>query len=807
MKIDPEDPRLTAHALGELDPIEADDFEKILQDCPEAQSEVDAIRDTITTIKEEFDGAPKKKLSEEQKQILFSNEEDVIVDPGPGTFSKVNRWLGVTAAAACFVGMGIVGLRSVKQQLQEDSDESNRLAYSRAVESPGSVPLDLNKESKESSTKKLDLITKVDKGRSIAGKKYLAEATKVKEESKFEQTDQVEKERVLSPKIASSQSADQSANGPLPSTFGRSAGDAARFQNADPFAATEALTEAEDNVVDLASLKDERQRNFKISGAKKLRAQTIASSAKSPLDLDLGGKSLSLKRGALNNSKEKDGWDKAQFRDKELEEINREQYQVYHDTPFFPAIERPLSTFAIDVDTASYSNVRRYIGRRGQLPPADAVRVEEMINYFDYDYPYSGDEHPFSVHLETSSVPWKAGHRLVRIGLKAKDMKLDKRPASNLVFLIDCSGSMGNEEKLPLLKKSLVSLVENLTEDDRIGIVTYAGGAGVELDPLHGDQKDKIIEVINGLRSGGSTNGEGGIRVAYDLASKNYIEGGTNRVIIATDGDFNVGISNSNKLIELVKGRADKDKISLTALGFGEGNIKDARLEQIANNGNGEYYYIDSIKEGRRVLVDKMSSTLVTVAKDVKIQVDFNPRKVKSYRLIGYANRRMKAEEFRDDAKDAGEIGAGHAVTALYEIVPAGSTSDEGDVAVKSKYRKPAKKAERSDIVESEELLTVFLRYKGPEADIKDEAVEFSVPLTDSGKGWEDSSKDFRFASSVAGFGMLLRNSKFGGQVNYDLLLEIASEGIGKDKNGLRKEFVDLVKKAKSIAEAKSTSE
>ena len=251
----------------------------------------------------------------------------------------------------------------------------------------------------------------------------------------------------------------------------------------------------------------------------------------------------------------------------------------------------------------------------------------------------------------------------------------------------------------------------------------------------------------------------------------------------------------------------DRDKIFLTALGFGEGNIKDARLEQIANNGNGEYYYIDSIKEGRRVLVDKMSSTLVTVAKDVKIQVDFNPRKVKSYRLIGYANRRMKAEEFRDDAKDAGEIGAGHAVTALYEIVPAGSTSDEEDVAVKSKYRKPAKKAERSDIVESEELLTVFLRYKGPEADIKDEAVEFSVPLTDSGKGWENSSKDFRFASSVAGFGMLLRNSKFGGQVNYDLLLEIASEGIGKDKNGLRKEFVELVKKAKSIAQAESNSE
>ncbi|MDG1854010.1 MAG: von Willebrand factor type A domain-containing protein [Verrucomicrobiales bacterium] len=780
MKINSEDPRLTAYALGELDPSEVDDFEKILEECPEAKSEVDAIRGTIKTIKEEFAEAPKKKLSKEQKQILFSNEEDVILDPGPGTFSKVNRWLGVTAAAACFVGMGIVGLRSVKQELQENSDGESQPVYTRAVDPTGPVPLDSKEDSKKGSIKESDL--------------YFAEVTeeaKVKEESIFEQIKQVEKASVPSSKIAKSQSADQSANGPIPKRFGLST------QNAAPFASTEG-----DELASVAGI------GRKGSSKSKLSIRTIESSARSPLDLKLGREFQdgSDKR-FFNNIKEKDGRDDAQFRDKELEEINGEQYQVYHDTPFFPTIERPLSTFAIDVDTASYSNVRRYIGRRGQLPPVDAVRVEELINYFDYDYPYSGDKHPFSVHLETSSVPWKAGHRLVRIGLKAKDMQLDKRPASNLVFLIDCSGSMGNKEKLPLLKKSLVLLVENLTEDDRIGIVTYAGGAGVEMDPLHGDQKDKIIEVINGLRSGGSTNGEGGIRVAYDLASKNYIEGGTNRVIIATDGDFNVGISNSNKLIELVKGRADKEKIFLTALGFGEGNIKDARLEQIANNGNGEYYYIDSIKEGRRVLVDKMSSTLVTVAKDVKIQVDFNPRKVKSYRLIGYANRRMKAEEFRDDAKDAGEIGAGHAVTALYEIVPAGSTSDEGDVAVKSKYRKLAKKTERSDIVESEELLTVFLRYKDPEADIKDEAEEFSVPLTDSGKGWENSSKDFRFASSVAGFGMLLRNSKFSGQVNYDLLLEIASEGIGKDKNGLRKEFVELIKKAKSITQAKSTSE
>ncbi|NRB45554.1 MAG: von Willebrand factor type A domain-containing protein [Verrucomicrobiales bacterium] len=773
MKIDSEDPRLTAYALGELDPSEADAFERILEECPETKLEVDAIRDAITTIKEEFAEAPKKKLSEEQKQILFSNEEDIILDPGPGAFSKINKWLGVTAAAACFVGMGLVGLRSVKQELQEDSDYAARRDAATATNSPKLILLEKER-----------LLMKQSENEG-----QLSELSK----------ERTEKALAAAP-FASADLADSKES-------------AAGFADGATLPVGEAIVDYSSNgIVD--KRKSKQQVGKKASPKpSNLRANSIVASAKAPSSNDsLSVGDLRL-RSKSNESKDRGFLKESDKRDEivgEEQNLSREQYGVYYDTPFFPTLERPLSTFAIDVDTASYSNVRRYIGRRGQLPPVDAVRVEELINYFDYDYPYSGDKHPFSVHLETSSAPWKAGHRLVRIGLKAKDMNVDKRPPSNLVFLVDCSGSMGNPDKLPLLKKSLVSLVENLTEDDRIGIVTYAGGAGVELDPLHGDQKDKIIEVINGLRSGGGTNGEGGNRVAYDLATKNYIKGGTNRVILATDGDFNVGISDNSKLVELVKGRAEKEKIFLTALGFGEGNIQDARLEQIANNGNGEYYYIDSIKEGRRVLVDKMSATLVTVAKDVKIQVDFNPRKVRSYRLIGYANRRMRAEEFRDDKKDAGEIGAGHVVTALYEIVPAGSTNEEGDVAVKSKYRKSAKKAdkgERSDIIESEELLTVFLRYKGPEDDIEDEAKEFSVPLTDSGNGWENSSKDFRFASSVAGFGMLLRNSKFGGQVNYDLLLELASEGIGDDKNGLRKEFVELVKKAKAITLAKSDSE
>jgi Ca-activated chloride channel family protein len=499
---------------------------------------------------------------------------------------------------------------------------------------------------------------------------------------------------------------------------------------------------------------------------------------------------------------EKEGIENLHF--KQRADAKGERFGQLYDTPFFDAFERPLSTFAVDVDTASYANMRRYIGRHGQLPPTDAIRVEELINYFDYDYPQPEEKsHPFSVNLEVAACPWEKGHRLVRVGLKAREMNPEKRPASNLIFLIDASGSMNSSLKLPLLKSSLAALTRNLTEDDRIGIVIYAGNAGVALDPVHGDLKEKIIDVIDGIGTGGGTNGAGGIRVAYDLAAKNYIKGGTNRVILATDGDFNVGITNNGELAKFVKDRSEQDGIFLTALGFGEGNINDERLEQIANKGNGEYYYIDSEKEGRRVLVDKLSSTLVNVAKDVKVQVDFNPAKVESYRLIGYANRRMKAQDFRNDKKDAGEIGAGHTVTALYQIVPVGAKGREQAVAAakpESRYlKKPGEEVREAALVDSDELLTVALRYKAPEAGLEDKATEFSVGLRDSMKGWEDSSQDFRFAASVAGFGMQLRDSEYRGMLDYDLLLELAGEGVGEDRNGLRKEFIELVRKAGKI--------
>lgn len=746
MKINSDDPRLTAYALGELDPSEIDAFEELLEECPEAKTESDSIREAAMLLKRDFEESPRMVLSEKQKSELVSNRVDKIVDPGPSAFSGMSKWLGMTAAAACFLGMSVIGVR----QMLFNEPTNEKLAHSFKK-----VPKDAPQE----------LV-------------YDAEVSnEVKRLGKRDY-------RVVAP--SSILRASKAKEGFLSARTAEIADSASLV--ADEAGEREELA---------AGLKEQNDAFANIAAAETRFA------APGPHPFAENGKANRrlLRENQRGRALDKDKIFELEERENKTPlDLGGEEYGIFYDTPFFPVLERPLSTFAVDVDTASYANVRRFIGRRGQLPPADAVRVEELINYFDYDYPQSDNERPFSVHLESASCPWQPGHRLVKIALKAKELHSGQRPSSNLVFLVDCSGSMESGDKLPLLKRSLVSLVKNLTEDDRIGIVTYAGGAGVALDSTHGDQKEKIIEVIDGLQSGGGTNGEGGIRIAYDLAAKNYVKGGTNRVILATDGDFNVGISDKSQLVDLVKGRAEKEKVFLTALGFGEGNIKDARLEQIANNGNGEYYYIDSVKEGQRVLVDKMSSTLVTVAKDVKVQVDFNPGKVKKYRLIGYANRRMSAREFRDDKKDAGEIGAGHSVTALYQIVPTDSADADDSVGLESKYRRPvAAGAKRSDIIESDELLTVALRYKGPEAGTEDKATEFSVPLTDAGNGWDESSEDFRFAASVAGFGMLLRRSEFRGDANYELLLELAEEGIGKDENGLRREFVELVRKAKGI--------
>ncbi|MCX6897394.1 MAG: von Willebrand factor type A domain-containing protein [Verrucomicrobia bacterium] len=468
-----------------------------------------------------------------------------------------------------------------------------------------------------------------------------------------------------------------------------------------------------------------------------------------------------------------------------------ETYARIRDNPFLAVAEQPLSTFSIDVDTASYANVRRFL-MQGSLPPRDAVRIEEMVNYFTYDYAKPKRSEPFSVNIEAAGCPWNAGHRLVRIGLKSREVSAAKRPPCNLVFLIDVSGSMADANKLSLIKPAMRMLVEQLTENERVAIVVYNRSARVVLHSTSGDRKQEIIDAIESLQANGSTNGGDGIRLAYDMATRHFIERGVNRVILCTDGDFNVGTTELADLTRLIEQKR-KSGVFLSVLGFGAGNLKDATLERLADKGNGHYTYIDTFFEARKVLVEQMNSTLVTIAKDVKIQVEFNPTKVAGYRLIGYEDRLLAKEDFNNDRKDAGEIGAGHSVTALYEIVPAGQPLPTP--AVDPLKYQPAPKP-TAPVSDNNELLTVKLRYKQPDGD-KSALIEQS--LTDGDKSYATASRDFKFAAAVAEFGMVLRDSEHKGNATLAAVLELAEESRGPDSSGYRTEFLSLVKKAQAL--------
>lgn len=474
------------------------------------------------------------------------------------------------------------------------------------------------------------------------------------------------------------------------------------------------------------------------------------------------------------------------------QEFNTETYDRIIENPFLAAKQNPLSTFSIDVDTASYSNVRRLLNG-GQLPPPGAVRIEELVNYFDYDYPQPESAVPFSVNVEVAGCPWESQHRLARIGLKGREVQLDQRPSSNLVFLLDVSGSMDAANKLSLVKSAMKMLVDRLDANDSVAIVVYAGASGLVLDATRADNKPEILSALDRLEAGGSTNGGDGIRLAYSVAIDNFIPGGTNRVILCTDGDFNIGTTNQSELTRLIEEKADSG-VFLSVLGFGMGNLKDSTMEKLADQGNGNYAYIDTLNEARKVLVDEMTGTLITIAKDVKIQIDFNPAQVTGYRLIGYENRMLRAEDFKDDEKDAGEIGAGHTVTALYEIIPPGYPVPGSDVDP-SKYQAPT---EFIDAEASDELFTVRLRYKDPEGKISN---PLEVPVIAAEKSFLEATSDFQFAASVAQFGMLLRDSQYKGDTNFDSVLETATANIGPDRNGYRTEFVALVKLSRNLSQ------
>lgn len=465
--------------------------------------------------------------------------------------------------------------------------------------------------------------------------------------------------------------------------------------------------------------------------------------------------------------------------------FNTESYDHIQETGFQNVSQQPLSTFSVDVDTAAYSNIRRFL-QGGQMPPKDSVRVEEMVNYFSYDFPKPKATEPFSVSTELSSCPWAPKQQLLQVALSAPTISTENTAPRNLVFLLDVSGSMASPKKLPLVKNAAKLLVKTMRPQDSVAIVVYAGASGVVLPPTSGTEQDRILSALESLHSGGSTNGGAGIQLAYKLAQENYQAGAINRVILATDGDFNVGVSSRGELVRLIEEKRASG-IFLTVLGFGTGNLKDSSMEQLADKGNGNYAYIDTLMEAKKVLIEEAGATLVTVAKDVKIQVEFNPLKVASYRLIGYENRRLDNQDFADDSKDAGEIGAGHTVTALYQIVPGPSAASE-------LRHQTAGRA--TSAAHSQELALVKVRYKAPQGE-QSKLRQFTVNSTP--RPFAKSSGNLRFAASVASVGMLLGDSKYKGESSYDQALTWARAALGQDQAGYRREFVRLVELAKAL--------
>jgi len=469
---------------------------------------------------------------------------------------------------------------------------------------------------------------------------------------------------------------------------------------------------------------------------------------------------------------------------------NTEEYDNITENYFKEAKGNPLSTFSIDVDNASYSNVRRII-ESGSLPEKGAVRIEEFINYFTYNYPQPAGNDPFSITTEVWNAPWKKGHQLVRIGLQGKSIDYENLKPSNLVFLLDTSGSMESPEKLPLLRDAFMLMVDNLSPGSRVAIVTYAGSAGLVLPGTSVDNKSAIKKALESLHAEGSTAGGQGLELAYKTASENFIKDGNNRVILATDGDFNVGVSSRSGLMDLIQKNKGKD-IFLTICGFGMGNYKDSSMEEISNWGDGNYFYIDSMKEAKKVFSKELTANLFVIAKDVKIQVEFNPAQVQAYRLIGYENRMLNNEDFNDDLKDAGELGAGHRVTALYEVVPVGVAFKGGNVD-KLKYQKPGETVASA----GNEMMTVKLRYKPIKSD---KSILLQKVIAAKSVNWQDASQDSKFVTAVAGFGMLLRDSKYKGTTDYKIINQLAREGLKDDAEGYRKEFIALVESAEKLS-------
>ena len=733
MNIDPKDPRLTAYALGELESEdERFEIEKALEDSEELTQMVTQIRQTAALMTEELQKEPSPGLSQKHQQRIESELQ------GPVGFfsSSWGKWAfgGALAAAACLIFAAVL----TPNLLQSKSGSSDSLTLAELRRPEVDTVSSQSRALDEQLAEEADLRYQEDPAFRNETSEVAAQEEAPAAANKLEKTAQPESQLVPSAPGA-----------------GIAGGELTEF------------------------------------------AQVGRSRANTPAPSERGAgsyfssSSTELKREVEAPAVVAD----IRLPDSSAPDFNTETYDRIEDNRFLEVSQNPLSTFSIDVDTASYANVRRFLQRR-TLPPKDAVRIEEMLNYFSYNYPVPSGEGPFSATVEVAQAPWALEHRLVRIGLKGREVETENRPSSNLVFLLDVSGSMQPANKLPLLKQAMRLLVDRLSEKDRVAIVVYAGASGLVLPSTSSDQKESILAALENLEAGGSTNGGSGIRLAYQTAVAHFISGGINRVILATDGDFNVGTTNQGDLSRLIEENA-KSGVFLTVLGFGMGNYKDSTLEKLADMGNGNYAYIDNINEARKVLVDEINSTLVTIAKDVKIQIEFNPLQVSAYRLIGYENRLLRQEDFNDDSKDAGEIGAGHTVTALYEIVPAGKGLQIPGVDP-LKYQTPMS---TTDVALSGELLTLKLRYKQPDGQTS-QLLEF--PIRDADRAYSQASQDFKFAAAVASFGMILRQSPYKGNGTLAAVLELAEAGKGSDPHGYRGEFLELVKQARALSDSDS---
>ena len=757
MNIDPKDPRLTAFVLGELeDEQERNEIEKALEHSEALRREVEEIQETAALVATELEREPSFGLSPEHQERI---EAELPASSPPRTFPLRVKWgmAGGLAAAACVIFAIVIST----PELHQTGADPQILAElpSPATDAPASEVSAVERQ--------------LDDERAI-------EAVETADKESLRAED--------SPQIAGQTGMDNESFRKRASEKSDGLGTLLVLTDESNPQEPKVASVERDNVMVGGSLGQASQMTGGAGAPMNQRAQDAENRPTAPaqtLALVAPGRTPRSRSEAnymaLPDSRPVDIAGPA---------FNREGYDRITDNPFLSVSENPLSTFSIDVDTASYSNLRRFLDS-GTLPPRDAVRIEEMINYFSYDYPDPESEQPFSFHTEVAQAPWRPEHRLLKIGLKGREVAWEQRPSSNLVFLLDVSGSMAPANKLPLLKSALRLLLERLGENDRVALVVYAGASGLVLPSTSADHKQPILAALDRLEAGGSTHGSSGIQLAYETAVAHFIPGGINRVILATDGDFNVGLTDQGSLTRLIQEKAQSG-VFLSVLGFGMGNYQDSTLEKLADQGNGNYAYIDTMQEARKVLVEEIHSTLLTLAQDVKIQIEFNPLEVEAYRLVGYENRLLAPEDFNDDSKDAGEIGAGHTVTALYEIVPAGRPAPVGSVDALRYQRR----TETTEQATTGEMLTLKLRYKNPQA-TRSELLESVV--RDSGREYARASEDFKFAAAVAAFGMLLRESPHQGTTTLESVLELAQEGRGPDAHGYRSEFLELVRKARDL--------